>query len=76
VPFIDVRLFEERLNPDTEVRLIQELTEAVTRVFGDGVRAQTWVALTGTPARRWGVGGRQGQPPVATNEAVAGQPGR
>jgi 4-oxalocrotonate tautomerase len=61
MPFIDVRLFEERLTPETEQQLIRELTAAVTRVFGPDVAASTWVALTGTPAHRWGIGGQQGQ---------------
>jgi 4-oxalocrotonate tautomerase len=74
MPFIDVRLFEERLNPDTEQRLISELTDAVTRVFGESARAQTWVALSGTPARRWGVGGSQGQDPVPAGDAAAVPP--
>lgn len=75
MPFIDVRIFEERLTPDTELRLIHELTDAVTRVFGEAARAQTWVALTGAPARRWGIAGDQGRPPVvAARSAAAQQP--
>jgi 4-oxalocrotonate tautomerase len=76
VPFIDVRIFEERLTPDTELRLIHELTDAVTRVLGEGARPQTWVALTGSPAHRWGVGGEQGRPPVLTADSATVQPGR
>jgi 4-oxalocrotonate tautomerase len=76
MPFIDVRLFEERLTPDTEERLIGALTDAVTMVFGESARAQTWVALTGTPARRWGVGGSLGQPPASPAEAVASRSDR
>jgi 4-oxalocrotonate tautomerase len=60
MPFIDVRIFEERLNPDTEQQLIVALTDAVTRVFGESARAHTWVVLTGAPAYRWGVGGSRG----------------
>jgi 4-oxalocrotonate tautomerase len=68
MPFIDVRLFDERLTPETEQQLIRELTDAVTRVFGADTGATTWVALTGTPARRWGIGGNQGQPPCRGGE--------
>lgn len=76
MPFIDVRLFEERLTPDTEQQLIGELTEAVTRVFGESARAQTWVALTGSPARRWGVGGIPGQAPAPAADSAAAEANR
>ena len=73
MPFIDVRLFEERLTPRTEQALISELTDAVTRVFGESARAHTWVVLSGSVARRWGVGGSPGQMPAP--DAADDRPG-
>jgi 4-oxalocrotonate tautomerase len=61
MPFIDVKLFEERLTPETEQQLIVQLTEAVADVLGEQVRNVTWVVLEGTPAKRWGVGGKLGE---------------
>ncbi|MEV7230830.1 MULTISPECIES: 4-oxalocrotonate tautomerase family protein [Polymorphospora] len=66
MPFIDVRIFEERLTPAVERALVARLTDAVADVLGSDVRAQTWVVLTGAPATRWGVGGVQGTPPSPT----------
>jgi len=73
MPFIDVRIFEERLDSLTEQRLISELTDAVTRVFDESARAHTWVVLTGIPAYRWGVGGNLGKHPARHDEVAADQ---
>ncbi|MFY1632180.1 tautomerase family protein [Solwaraspora sp. WMMB335] len=64
MPFIDVRIFEERLTPAVQEALVARLTDAVADVLGEPTRAQTWVVLTGAPAARWGVGGVQGTPPT------------
>ncbi|GAA5040007.1 4-oxalocrotonate tautomerase [Thermocatellispora tengchongensis] len=63
MPFIDVRIFEERLTPESEERLIGALTDAVASVLGEPAREQTWVVLTGAPAARWGVAGKRGRAP-------------
>ncbi|PXY23137.1 tautomerase family protein [Prauserella endophytica] len=65
MPLIEVKLFEGRLSEDTESRLIDSLTDAITGVLGDSVRAQTWVVLEEVPARRWGIGGSPGSTTVA-----------
>lgn len=57
MPFIDVHIFEERLDGETEGRLLRELSTAVTRALGDDYAKSTWVVLHGTPAARWAVGG-------------------
>lgn len=61
MPFIDVKLFEERLTPEIEQKLIAQLTEAVANVLGERARDVTWIVLEGTPAKRWGVGGELGE---------------
>jgi len=66
MPFIDVRIFEERLTPPVRDALIGRLTDAVVEVLGAGARDQTWIVLTGTPAERWGIGGMPGTPPATT----------
>lgn len=60
MPFIDVRIFEERLTPEASDALIAELTDAVARALGESFRDNTWIVLIGAPAARWGVGGRPG----------------
>ncbi len=61
MPFVEVKLYEERLTPGTEQALISHITEAVVAALGESVREQTWVMLSGAPAARWGVGGERGQ---------------
>ncbi|MGW3470916.1 tautomerase family protein [Saccharopolyspora sp. NPDC000995] len=61
MPFIDVKIFEERLAPETERALISALTDAVAGVLGEKTRPFTWVVLDGTPAQRWGIGGEPGE---------------
>ncbi|PXY30506.1 tautomerase family protein [Prauserella flavalba] len=64
MPLIEVKLFEGRLTEERESQLIDSLTDAITDVLGDSVRAQTWVVLEEVPARRWGIGGSAGTAPV------------
>jgi len=63
VPYIDVKLYEGRLDPDSTRRLIERLTQAVVDVYGEDIRDQTWVVLQGVPPARWGIGGRPGDAP-------------
>jgi 4-oxalocrotonate tautomerase len=60
MPYIDVKLYEGRLDPESTRRLIERLTDAVVDVYGEAVREQTWIVLHGVPAERWGIGGRPG----------------
>jgi len=57
MPFVSVKLYEHRLNRDTEPKIIRALTDALVSVLGEEVRAATWVVLEPIPPRRWGVGG-------------------
>jgi 4-oxalocrotonate tautomerase len=57
MPYIDVKLFENRLTEATEKELIDRITAAVVDTFGEDIREQTWISLTGIPSHRWGVGG-------------------
>ena len=57
MPFVDIKLFEGRLTPETTPALIGAVTEAFVSVFGEGVREATWVTLTEVPRENWGIGG-------------------
>lgn len=70
MPFIDVRIFEERLTPAVQEALVTRLSDAVGEVLGEAARAQTWVVLTGAPADRWGIGGVQATPPAPAGARV------
>ncbi|RYF52858.1 MAG: hypothetical protein EOO27_27590 [Comamonadaceae bacterium] len=58
MPYINVKLFEARLDADTESRLLSALTDAVVSVYGEAIRKATWVTIEGVPHSRWGFGGR------------------
>ncbi|MHA6630313.1 tautomerase family protein [Pseudonocardia sichuanensis] len=67
MPYIDVRIFEGRLTPQTQERLIAALTDAVVDVFDESIREQTWIVLNPVDPARWGIGGR----PCGRDRAVA-----
>ena len=58
MPLIEVKAVDRRFaDPAVSERLIAALTDAFCQVYGEEVRAQTWVVLEGVPAERWGIGG-------------------
>lgn len=58
MPIIEVHAFEQRFEDDeTTTRLIERLTDAFVDVYGESVRAETWVLLDGVSPRHWGFGG-------------------
>ncbi|WP_410598280.1 tautomerase family protein [Amycolatopsis sp. lyj-90] len=58
MPFIDVKIYDRRLTPETRQALIAKLTDAVADVFDDAIRDSTWVVLTPVPVDHWGIGGK------------------
>jgi 4-oxalocrotonate tautomerase len=64
MPYIDVKLYEGRLDPQSTRLLVERLTEAVVEVYGEAIRDQTWVVLQEVSPARWGIGGRTGSPPT------------
>jgi 4-oxalocrotonate tautomerase len=60
MPFIDVKIYDRRLDENSSRELIERLTQAVVDTFDEDVRGQTWVTLTGVEPRHWGIGGRPG----------------
>jgi 4-oxalocrotonate tautomerase len=60
MPFITVKIYEHRLDADTEPALVERLTDAVVAVYGEEIRQDTWIALEPVPPHRWGIGGKTG----------------
>jgi 4-oxalocrotonate tautomerase len=60
VPFIDVKIYDRRLDEQSRQELIRRLTQAVVDVFDETIRPQTWVTLTAVALENWGIGGVQG----------------
>ena len=62
MPIVEVKAFDRRFTDDAVAkRLIAALTDAVCEVFGDEVRAETWVILEGVTPAHWGFGGEPRQ---------------
>ena len=60
VPFIEVKAFKHRFEDDEKAeQLIQKLTDAFAEVYGEEVRSETEVVLTGVERRHWGFGGQR-----------------
>jgi 4-oxalocrotonate tautomerase len=58
MPIIEVKAFDSRFeDPETSARLIASLTDALCDVYGEELRAETWVILDGVDKRHWGFGG-------------------
>jgi 4-oxalocrotonate tautomerase len=59
MPVIEVKAFERRFeNEATAEDLIAKLTDALCDVYGEEMREETWVVLTGVAPSRWGFGGK------------------
>jgi phenylpyruvate tautomerase PptA (4-oxalocrotonate tautomerase family) len=55
VPLVRVELFERRLTPELESKLIERMTETLLEVLeAPELKAHTWVIVEGHDAHRWG----------------------
>lgn len=58
MPLIEVKAFAGRFaDPEQTEKLIAGLTDALCDVFGEEVRAETWVVVEGVESSNWGFGG-------------------
>ena len=61
MPFIDVKLYDRRVNPETTEKIIKELTDGLARACDDdALKAHTWVVVQGVPPSQWGIAGTPG----------------
>jgi 4-oxalocrotonate tautomerase len=59
MPLVRVELFEGRLTPEVEERLIAKVTDAVVEgLEAPELREHTWVIVEGHNPHRWGAGGK------------------
>ena len=55
VPLVRVELFERRLTPELESKLIERMTETLLEVLeAPELKEHTWVIVEGHDAHRWG----------------------
>ena len=57
MPIINVKILENMLDTSQQQALIAELTDAVVRVGGEGMRPMTRVLVQEIRSGLWGVGG-------------------
>ena len=61
MPIIEVKALSHRfVDARQNKQVINALTEALVDVYGESVRDQTWVLLTGVDRENWGFGGEVG----------------
>ena len=58
MPIINVKVYEGRLNAETEPKLIAGMTQVLVDTFGEGMREHTTVILEEIKPSRWGVAGK------------------
>ena len=59
MPIIEVKALAHRFDDaEQKKQVIHALTEALVNVYGESVRDQTWVLLTGVDRENWGFGGK------------------
>jgi len=55
MPLVRVEVFERRLTPEVEARLIERMTEALLEVLdAPELKEHTWVIVEGHDPHRWG----------------------
>jgi len=62
MPYVHLKIHEDRLTPEAEAELVTALTDAVVSVYGEDIRRGTLVILEPVPPARWAVGGRALRP--------------
>jgi phenylpyruvate tautomerase PptA (4-oxalocrotonate tautomerase family) len=59
MPLVTVKVFERRLDAESEARIIQKMTDALLEALeAEELRDHTWVLVEGYDPHRWGRGGK------------------
>ncbi len=59
MPLITVKVFERRLDEESEARIIKAMTDALLEALdAEELRDHTWVLVEGYDPHRWGRGGK------------------
>ena len=59
MPWIDVKLYDTRVNDESVPKIIEALTEALHESSG-AAKEHIHVIVQGVPAKHWGVAGKPG----------------
>lgn len=58
MPLVDIQLIEGVFDADQKHRMIQEVTETMVGIEGEGMRGVTWVRIQEIASGEWGIGGK------------------
>ena len=58
MPFIEVKLYDTRINDETVPKIIEKVTDAVVECTSEDLRKEIWVLVEGLPKSQWGTGGK------------------
>jgi 4-oxalocrotonate tautomerase family enzyme len=58
MPLITVKVFENELDETQSEALIEKITDSVTSVTSEKLRAATWVMIEEVKDKHWAIGGK------------------
>jgi len=58
MPFTTVKVIEGVFSPEQKAKLIENITEGMIAVYGEGMRDKTWVVIEDIKAGDWAIGGK------------------
>lgn len=58
MPFTTVKVIEGVFTKEQRAQLIENITEGMIKVYGEGMRDKTWVVIEDVKPADWAIGGR------------------
>lgn len=59
MPLIDIELVEGVFDDATKAEMIDKVTETMIDIYGEAMRAVTWVRVIEVRSGQWGIGGKR-----------------
>ncbi len=69
MPWVDVKLYDTRVNEESVPKIIEALTQALHESSGAAVE-HIQVVVQGVPAKHWGIAGKPGGQTVTTTSST------
>jgi 4-oxalocrotonate tautomerase len=58
MPFTTVKVIEQVFSKEQKAQLIENITEGMIEVYGEGMRDKTWVVIEEVKTGDWAIGGK------------------
>jgi 4-oxalocrotonate tautomerase len=58
MPFTTVKVIEGAFSDEQRAQLIENITEGMIAVYGEGMRDKTWVVIEDVKPADWAIGGK------------------